>query len=499
MRYAHIKGEFNGGDSLPHRIFFSFVQRNNGHVRHIHDETHILDPARRDGVAYPLGFYAVLYRLGITDTFLQKWGGYIPTFFDCGLLIVLYTAMKVLGGTQYYWLLLVPFQQIFSVHRGRSFYFNERSFGTLMSTLYILGMCGWALQGMQWYWVVCSVIGFYFFAISSKFSYQATVLIALITTVITQDLFFIGHWIAHYMFILVLTGGYTWEVCKNSMQYLQFYRWHYASIAGHTQRTLWHDVWKLPYTLLRLKYREAKLLWFHSSLWQIISAFPLSLLLCEALIRGNDSVMMHMWIATLLIVCVVSLRWFRFIGAAERYIEYALLPALVILSFEPISAFYIPTLVLCGLMTITSYVYFYRWWFTLYSAEILQKIQDEQDVTLFLQQEGQRWKGRKVLLPTFPRFPHMLQLSTDSYQCVSYLTGVDPRDSESIRELMPETIYTIADRLAYFVDKYAVSYIVIDKIMQRRIEAQRRTTYYRDPPGENVYENTSYLVQKITQ
>ncbi len=282
---------------------------------------------------YPNGFQKLVALLPIPLTVLEKHGGLAPILFDTLLLVWIGLVSQVNGGSHYEWFLLYPLIRLLWGREVRGFQFGERAYGVLFGNVYLASTMMFALTH-AWPWLIGSVLGGLVFSTSSKFAWQAVVFISAILTVALQRWDFAVVLMATLSTTALLTRGYNLKVFSGLVLYSRFYRSHRAKRALFKKSYM--DWVQRVFTHLTL--RKLAYYLFENALAMMVTNFIVIIPFMSILSQSGFVLSPWDWyaLAGIILVPIIATEALKFLGQPERYLEFSILPVLVILSRHPV-------------------------------------------------------------------------------------------------------------------------------------------------------------------
>ena len=178
--------------------------------------------------------------------------------------------------------------------------------------------------------------------LTSKFAVQAMVFFYVVFALVTLQAYWIILLVGIFMAALVISKGHYAKVAVGHIAHSRYYL-HAISKRFYllTHRNSWNELKKTTRTIFRNPFRAAKDLFFYHSWTHLLVNHPLLLVIIYILLTnspaaGHDiAFFLLLWIAAGLVAFILtSLKPFLFLGEAERYLEYALLPQVLYLGIS---------------------------------------------------------------------------------------------------------------------------------------------------------------------
>lgn len=478
--YLNKKNSFyTDGDAIGHLNYIKAIYKDNGRI------PEKLEKYLLDYNDYPNGFHRLFYLLGIPIRFLERFGGYFPTLFDLGLLLFTALFIKVSGGDHYYWLLAFPFLRLLISNEGRSSHFSERAYGVFWGNVFLGSMIGFYLYG-DLVWLFFTVASFFVFSVSSKFAWQATFFITLLLSAFEQTWFFVAVYFLCFSAASLFSRGYSYKVLKGTIRHSFFYKTYlsqrYFGLPNH-----YHKFFS---AFGRTGIRHKIMLVMTNSVFKLFSDNPLNLAILFLILSGAEWSVFYSWAMTgMVLLLLISLETFKFLGEPERYLEFSFIPVFVILSLADIP-YFIVAMVVIGVFSI------YLLHLYLFISAYRQKqnaTPDMIDIIGFFEETYD-----KTLLTIPLRLSFLMGYFSDTNRFVTYFSNIAPgKLGKEYRELIPDLYPYPGRNLDRYIKKYDIDYIVLDKGRINLLNDHHKETYYSFDAYELIYENDSYIVYKV--
>ena len=296
---------------------------------------------------YPPGFH---YFLAIfPDAFRMQMEKWASAFFDMLHCLVvyffsLYIFSKAYSSEAVSWtglwvsLLFMMSPSLTSVGSGpRAYQGTARTPGELLFTLSVA--CGYIyfIDGVLLFLLLAGFFGG-LLLLTSKFAAQVFLFFNLIIFFFSQDLSWLGIPCLAILFALIMSRGHYKEVALGHWDHCQYYRRaiskRFYLVAGKNKLK---DIKTLIPDLFRTPGKAAQTILMDNTYLQLIIKNPqlffLAFIFSPGLSEtGGINTVLYIWTgASLLAFFITSLRPFLFLGEAERYLEYALLPQFLLI------------------------------------------------------------------------------------------------------------------------------------------------------------------------
>lgn len=207
---------------------------------------------------------------------------------------------------------------------------GERCFGYIFghAFLFCLAMLS-ASSNMLW--IIPAALAFTIGAASSKFALQAMTFVALAFAAIRVDPLPVIALAVSGVAAIVLSAGYVIRVVSGTVNHSRFYRSFLVHIHDYTRSFSTKDLKAGAWLLLRGRWREASASFRRHPIHRLPALVPwLFTFVLFVIFTDADSPLIAAlvaWIlAAFLVTALTATDSFKFLGEAERYMEFALLP-----------------------------------------------------------------------------------------------------------------------------------------------------------------------------
>lgn len=278
---------------------------------------------------YPTGFHKLIFFSRLDPDKLFEKGRFIPLYADVCLFIVIAYAIAKFGGENFAWLLFFPFMRMLYGNQGRSSHFNERAYGVLLANIYLLA--GYAVfANATPLGLVVAIIAYTALAVSSKFAIQAVFLYSLALTFVFWTPVFILLLIVSLFLSVIFSKGYTVRVLQGLVRQSLWYARMQCS--GKIKSEMhWGQLTKVSFSF------SYALLLFRNSVLRVVTDSPLNIVVAGIAFSTSAHRVWAFWALSGVVIClIVATRRLEFIGEPERYLEFAVIPSFVYLSFLPV-------------------------------------------------------------------------------------------------------------------------------------------------------------------
>lgn len=231
----------------------------------------------------------------------------------------------------------------------RAYDITARPLGELLFSLSLVAAMFYLLNGSVW-WAVVSVLSSAFLLLSSKFAAQVLVFCVPIIAFITTQWRLLLLLPAALLVALLLSRGRYWLLLKGQIVHLQLYRtrmqYDHPAVIG---RNNWSKLWQASKAVMASAFRDTgaikelqslidkntyllfasrNMLWIGCVSLALLGVFP-------AWAEAGQSWEEWLWalsVSPIFPFFLTSLKGWRFLGEAERYPEYGVLPVSVLAS-----------------------------------------------------------------------------------------------------------------------------------------------------------------------
>jgi hypothetical protein len=219
----------------------------------------------------------------------------------------------------------------------RAYQGTPRTLGELQFTLAMAAAVCFRCGEGDAFFVIAAFFGGCLF-LTSKFGIQVYLFFHLFLAVVDANPIWILFVLAGFLAALLLSLGHYLVVAKGHWEHSRYYR---AVIAPrfHMVKNFnrWEDIRNLLRNLFRNPRQAAQTLLMHNSYTQLLIKHPQLVYLGYLLAFAPGAIAVHAlmlgWIgAGLSAFLLTSLKPFRFLGEADRYLEYTLVPQLLLLA-----------------------------------------------------------------------------------------------------------------------------------------------------------------------
>jgi hypothetical protein len=353
--------------------------------------------------------------------------------------------------------------------RERVFFLNPRAFGSLLVSVGFLGTFWYVWHG-TWITLALGIIGFALASITHKFTLQVIVFAAPLLSILVGSAWFAAALVLGLLAAILMTRGRALKVWRSHMGYSRLYRSHIAPRFPIVRDTVWIILRKLFRALRRGEnwQREAIRLVFNNEIdWlvQLSWIVPVGVLTAGTVQRSVDapSEFLHLgaWtLGTVLIGLMTAIRPFRFLGQPTRYLEYAVLPASVVLGYAAVALPELPTIRLVvygvlGLFVVVVGLYYA----VAFMVHRRLRLDEFSDVVTWLAEQP----SQVILCAPVHGFSSAVWKET-KHTIVGWLGQMNDQKSETWLEdyllLCPEQHFVLPRDLSRVIDRYGVNMVL---------------------------------------
>lgn len=321
------------GDGMTHLVMTEAIRHNGGRIPHRVDRFLLDRPCD-----YPMLFHAI--HALVPRAKLERFEWAVCPFWEgvhAGLVFVAATFIagegfghgqpEIVGLMTAAGVFLTP---LLMREPSRAVVYGERPFGFMAADMALCGVVLFSATG-QAAWLAIVVAATAVTLASSKFALQALVFVSAGIALIRFDpmpVLLVGAALA---LAILATGGYGWRVLRGSLRHSNLYRTWIVHVHTYTRELRNSQLVRALALLAARRPGEA---------WQAFRRHPLSGLLWvpwlipfgwSATVAIDGSPELVGWLvawafAAVLVMAVVLSERLKFLGEAERYLEYALLP-----------------------------------------------------------------------------------------------------------------------------------------------------------------------------
>lgn len=232
--------------------------------------------------------------------------------------------------------------------------FTPRLFGEIVSSMMFIFEYLYFLND-NYLFLILAIVFSGFAYLSSKFSVQAIVFMSIFLFLFTFDIEYLVVLIGGFILSMILSRGKYFEVLKQQVEHLKWY--FIKNIQGEMSVSKRNSLKVLVEYLKNKKYKKIiGALLFQNTFVIILTRFPLVYLALyfiydDYIINGKLELVDYFIISSFIIFFISSLKWFLFIGEAERYINYMVFFIILKVSFFlEENILYLVVFMICGII-----------------------------------------------------------------------------------------------------------------------------------------------------
>lgn len=471
------------GDAINHLTYVKEFYKNKGQPISLQYK-YILDSDD-----YPNGFHKIFYIFRIPVNWLEQWGGFLPTLFDLLLFLLVAIAVYLFGGGNYEWLVLFPMMRLLWGNEGRASHFSERAFGVLFGNLYLFTI--FAAYFFEHYWLLSlSALFFTIFVSSSKFTIQAVTFLSVLLSIVYLDLYFLAIYVVSLMVSLVLTRGYSYKVIKGLLRHSHFYKTYLSKIYPSLKDSY------LEVFNLRVGLKKYIVILLRNSILRVFTdTVPIVAIVLILMSEswGNLLFGWYGWLGSaVLLVLLTSTKWLNFLGEPERYLEFALIPMFVVLSFYPPSSNVVPFILA---LTVSIIVVTFDFLFKLrVNGPGKAKLQrDMIDLKKFIE-----LRSNKTILTAPFRLSFFLGYNSDKNKFVTLFSNIGEAEKKSEYKWLCPSCYPWPRReIEAVADRYQIDYFILNYQLAGALSVEQNRPYYDTSEFHEVYKNNHFVVYSL--
>jgi hypothetical protein len=207
---------------------------------------------------------------------------------------------------------------------------GERCFGYIFGHAFLFFLCMLSVDGSV-LWIIPAALAFTIGASASKFALQAMIFIGVAFAVIRLDPLPALALAVSGVAAVILSAGYVGRVVSGTINHSRFYRTFLVRVHDYTRSFSTKDVAAGVRLLFRGRWREAAASFRRHPIHRLPALVPwLFTFMLFIAFAGDASPLasaMTAWVlAALLVTALTATDSLKFLGEAERYMEFALLP-----------------------------------------------------------------------------------------------------------------------------------------------------------------------------
>lgn len=311
-------------DTYFHLYLISFIRKNG--ISNLIEQKRFIKPF---GLHYPwmMHFFISLFPRKF-DMFFER---FFNPFLDSLFTLFLYTVIFYITESNNQ-ALIVAILYVFTpamfttLSLGpRIKSFTPRLFGEIVGSMMFIFEYLYFIND-NYIYLVLSIIFAGFAYLSSKFSVQAIVFISIFLFLFTFDIEYLVVLIGGFILSMILSQGKYLEVLKQQVEHLKWF--FMKNIKGEMSVSSRNSIKRVIDYFKTKRYKKIiSALLFQNTFIIVLTRFPLVYLALyfvydDYIINGKLELVDYFIISSFVIFFISSLKWFLFIGEAERYINY---------------------------------------------------------------------------------------------------------------------------------------------------------------------------------
>ena len=381
--------------------------------------------------------------------------------------------------------------------------FGGRTFGNLMNIIFF-GSLGICMISNNYFFIAGSVCSGILVLLSSQFGMQVMVFFSIALSICYLSAIPISALVLVFIFAFILPFLGVKDIIEFKINHYMWYLRSYKLGTTASDRNRLKDLFLYPIYLFTEPKKFFQLTFKRLS--PIIAAFSLPSLVILIFwfftdyskfisFLNNDIIkfLFYFSLSSIIIFVLISIKWFSFLGEAERYFEYS--TGAIILLFVIFSMQYGYYNLLYFMLIIHLILIFINFIASLQQT-IKKAIKIEEDINLiklvdFLNSIND---GRILSIPTKLNF-RLGYLSNENLKFYYHFIDEDKIDGFK-RMQNDEIIYNyVKPDFDYFINTYKINTIVAEKSALRKTEKQYKINYIFSSLNL-VFENKEFLVYK---
>jgi hypothetical protein len=210
---------------------------------------------------------------------------------------------------------------------------GERCFGYIWGHAFLFCMVAATVTG-EWLWAVPAALAFAMATASSKFALQAMVFVTVVFAALRLDPMPLSILAIGAASAALLSLGYVFTVIAGTLNHSRFYRSFLVRVHDYTRSFSTRDLAQGVSLLLRGRPRAAVAAFKRHPIHRLPALVPWLVPFVVSVIAlpgGEMATALIQWVlAALIVTAATATDSFKFLGEAERYMEFALLPMIAL-------------------------------------------------------------------------------------------------------------------------------------------------------------------------
>ena len=432
---------------------------------------------------YPSGYHKLFYWMGLRCDELARYGGLFNILFDVCHLVLIYVLLCYHDANPA-WILLYPISRFLISHDGRATTFNERSFGVFFGSLYLVSTYLFVQSG-EFEFLSAAFFSFFVFSVSSKFAWQAVSFITIYMALYFKSIAPITVYALSFLFAWVLSSGYSVAVLRGLIRHSTFYATYLASRHYGLEKNF-----EKIYSVRSFKAFVFELL--DNRIFRFITDYPV-MFFSLLVVASAENFLIGQGLIPFLIVLHLFFctERFKFLGEAERYIEFSLPFLFLFLSanYPP------PNLIYLAPMLVFYLLLFYRQC-TRIVVNSRNSVRRDDEYKAVLHYMSQFNEGLVVTIPFRLAYVAGLNLSSDNHLrfLMNYTNAPTGAQLETLKDLMPDHYPFISKDTDSIIQKYEVDFLLVDKQAVAFLHSKVGGYYQRFNKYPIVFETATLMV-----
>lgn len=341
-------------DAYYHLILIKFIRKNG--IRNLIEKKRFIENFNLEYpwlLHYIISYFPKKYNLLKIEKYTNP---FLDTLFVFFLYIITFNLTKSnnLALSLCVLYLFTPASFTTLINGPRITSFTPRLFGEIVGSLMFISEYLYFIDGSQIYFIL-AIIFAGLTILSSKFSFQAIFFISIFLFIFTLKAEYLVILFCGLVFSILISGGEYLKVIKRQLDHL---KWHFVKNLqgkiGSSNRN------SLKILKANLKSKNIKkffvLLFFKNTFIIVATRFPISffslyLIFVNYKLSNNFELIDYFILSSFSVFFLSSLKWFLFIGEAERYLNYVFFFIILkVLLFFSENSLYINILIFYGVL-----------------------------------------------------------------------------------------------------------------------------------------------------
>lgn len=311
-------------DTYYHLYFIDFI-RNNG-LSNLVEQKRFIRPF---GLNYPwmmhffISFFPKKFDIFLERFFNPILDSLFTVFLYCATFYITSSNTQALIVTILYLFTPAMFTTLLLGPRIKSF--TPRLFGEIVGSMMFIFEYLYFIN-YNYIFLILAVVFSSFAYLSSKFSVQAIFFISVVLFIFTFQIEYIVVLIGGFTLSMVFSKGKYYAVLKQQIQHLKWY--FIRNLQSKMAISDRNSIKALIKHIRHKQYRKlAGAIFFENTFIIVLTRFPLIYLAGYLILdtyqkNGHLSIVDYFLLASFVVFFISSLKWFLFIGEAERYFNY---------------------------------------------------------------------------------------------------------------------------------------------------------------------------------